>query len=111
MGRNRYGDHQTGKDIFWECCSRITAACEPCGFKYYKSRRSRVKHVGPFTAEVRFSSNASNVAGSYLEFNARLPNHTYAKQKIYWDIRLKSFRDKPQGKVWNLAKEAFREKE
>ncbi|HFL3236829.1 TPA: hypothetical protein ACG3KH_004287, partial [Clostridioides difficile] len=60
-------DHQTGKDIFRECCSRIAAACAPCGFKYYKSRRSMVKHVGPFTAEVRFSSHSSNIAGSYLE--------------------------------------------
>lgn len=62
-------DHQTVKDIFRECCSRIAAACEPCGFKYYKSRRSMVKHVGSFTAEIRFSSHASNVASSYLEFN------------------------------------------
>ncbi len=42
-------DHPTGKDIFRKCCSRIAAACAPCGFKYYKSRRSMAKHVGSFT--------------------------------------------------------------
>lgn len=102
-------DHQTGKDIFRECCSRIAAACEPCGFKYYKSRRSMVKHVGPFTAEVRFSSHSSNVAGSYLEFNTNSRIINTDSGKVYWEISLSSFRDK--GKVWNLAKEATRERE
>lgn len=102
-------DHQTGKDIFRECCSRIAAACAPCGFKYYKSRRSMVKHVGPFTAEVRFSSHSSNVAGSYLEFNTNSRIINTDSGKVYWEISLSSFRDK--GKVWNLAKEATRERE
>ncbi|MEN1990440.1 hypothetical protein [Paenibacillus hubeiensis] len=102
-------DHQTGKDIFRECCSRIAAACAPCGFKYYKSRRSMVKHVGPFTAEVRFSSHSSNVAGSYLEFNTNSRIINTDSGKVYWEISLSSFREK--GKVWNLAKEATRERE
>lgn len=102
-------DHQTGKDIFRECCSRIAAACAPCGFKYYKSRRSMDKHVGPFTAEVRFSSHSSNVAGSYLEFNTNSRIINTDSGKVYWEISLSSFRDK--GKVWNLAKEATRERE
>ncbi|AUO06645.1 hypothetical protein NS115_08035 [Paenibacillus jamilae] len=102
-------DHQTSKDIFRECCSRIAAACEPCGFKYYKSRRSMVKHVDPFTAEVRFSSNAFNVAGSYLEFNVNCQIMNTQSGKVYWAISLSSFRNK--GKVWNLAKETSREKE
>ncbi|WP_199909981.1 hypothetical protein [Paenibacillus sp. CAA11] len=103
-------DHQTGKDIFGECCSRIAAACEPCGFKYYKSRRSMVKHLGPFKAEVHFSSSAFNVAGSYLEFNAVCRIKNIQSGKVYWNISLISFRDKPKDKVWNLAKEAAREK-
>ncbi|WP_211373347.1 hypothetical protein [Paenibacillus faecis] len=102
-------DHPTSKDIFRECCSRIAAACESCGFKYYKSRRSMVKQVGPFTAEVRFSSHNSNVAGSYLEFNTDCRMINTASGKTYWYISLSSFRDK--GKVWNLAKEATRERE
>ncbi|MDP9677774.1 hypothetical protein J2W97_003784 [Paenibacillus jamilae] len=62
-------DYPTGKDIFRECCFRIAAACAPCGFKYYKSRRSMIKQIGSFTAEIRFLSHPFNVAGSYLEFN------------------------------------------
>lgn len=61
-------DHPTGKDIFRECCSRIAAACESYGFKYYKSRRSMVKQVGSFTAEVRFSSHPDRMVFAPGEF-------------------------------------------
>ena len=97
-------DYPTSKDIFRECCSRIAAACAPCGFKYNKSRRSMIKPIGSFTAEVRFSSHTSNVAGSYLEFNTNSRIINSHSGKVYWEISLSSFRDK--GKVWNLAKEA-----
>lgn len=102
-------EHPTGKDIFRECCSRIAAACAPCGFKYNKSRRKMIKPLGPFTAEIRFSSHSSNIAGSYLEFNTNCRIINTHSGKVYWEISLSSFRDK--GKVWNLAKEATRERE
>ncbi|WP_199909954.1 hypothetical protein [Paenibacillus sp. CAA11] len=102
-------DYPTGKEIFQECCSRIAAACAPCGFKYNKSRRKMIKSIGPFTAEIRFLSHSSNIAGSYLEFNTNSRILNTHSGKVYWEISLSSFRDK--GKVWNLATEATRERE
>ncbi|EGL18123.1 MULTISPECIES: hypothetical protein [unclassified Paenibacillus] len=78
-------------------------------FKYNKSRRKMIKPLGSFTAEIRFLSHSSNIEGSYLEFdtNSRIIN-THSG-KVYWEISLSNFRHK--GKVWNLAKEATRERE
>lgn len=68
-----------------------------------------IKLIGSFTAEVRFSSHSSNVAGSYLEFNTNSRIINTHSGKVYREISLSSFRGK--GKVWNLAKEATRERE
>lgn len=102
-------DYPTSKEIFQECCSKVAAACTPYGFKYIKSRRKIIKPIGPFTAEIRFLSHSSNIDGSYLEFNTNSRIINTHSGKVYWEISLSSFRDK--GKVWNLAKEATRERE
>ncbi|CQR55528.1 hypothetical protein PRIO_3125 [Paenibacillus riograndensis SBR5] len=44
--------------------------------------------------------------GKDMEFNADCRILNTHSGKVYWDISLSSFRDKPQGKVWKLAKEA-----
>lgn len=74
--------------------SRIAAACAPCGFKYYKSRRSMIQPLGSFTAEIRFSSHSSNMAGIYLDFNTNCRIINMHSGKVYWEISLSSFRDK-----------------
>lgn len=101
---------KSNKEIFNECCLQIAAACEPFGYKYYKSKKSMRKQVGCFTAEVHFASSTYNVQGSYLEFNTGCKMINTATGKVYWVLQLYQFRE-GKGKVWNLVKERFRERE
>ncbi|MFP4976793.1 hypothetical protein ACE6ED_15420 [Paenibacillus sp. CN-4] len=101
---------KSNKEIFNECCLQIAAACEPFGYKYYKSKKKMMKQVGCFTAEVHFASSTYNIQGSYLEFNTSCKMINTATGKVYWNLPLYQLRE-GKGKVWNLAKERFRERE